>query len=100
MNVAVDETSFYLSTCYYNRISLYDCIIKILTQAYSNSVLSGLDNATIVYTRGAAGARFYEILVIKRKQKPCAQTNPFIRQSTLLYKYTIFIWQRRMYKNM
>jgi len=51
----------------------------LLTQAYSNLVLSGLDNATIVYTRAAAGARFYEILVIKHKQKPCAQTNPFIR---------------------
>jgi len=51
----------------------------LLTQTYnSNSVLSGLDNATIVYTR-ALLALFYEILVIKRKQKPRALTNPFIR---------------------
>jgi len=50
----------------------FHCMTVLLTQAYSNSVLSGLDNATIVYTRAAAGARFYEILVIKRKQKPCA----------------------------
>lgn len=54
-------------------------MIVLLKQAYSNSVLSGLDNATIVYTLAAFGTRFYEILVIKRKQKPRAQTNPFIR---------------------
>lgn len=89
-----DENGLFICKCVFlqSHCIVYDRIIVIINiQLYNNSVLSGLDNATIVCTRGALLlARFYEILVIKRKQKPRALILSLTRSLSvslsLLYK--------------